>query len=543
MVSVADAQQHYRQGRAEEAARVCRRLLNVDPGNSEASNLLGIIEFQAGNLEAGLSYLLSAAESTPPNSNASCNYAQALMQMGRLEDAVAGYRRALEIDPRNVNALVALAMALQQLELPREAERVCREGVHAEPGNPVLLLGLGTVLAMQGRHDEAIESLRSVLDIEPGHPVATVNLANALQETGQLDEALKLYRQVLSREPGHVDALVNVGHLLNEKGDQEGALSAYQTALSVDARCAEACYYAGALLQQRGAYNGAIEHFQKALAEAPDFERAHWGLQQCFLLKAQPDRALEACSRCLDVLPDNQMTIANQAFANLMNNDEDRFEYLYSLERFPHQALLDPPDRYASVEALNDALTRDIMSHPSLKWQHDDYDTSDRAFAYGLLDDPSVSVKAFENSLRASIKHFIAGLENDETHPFFGRIPSRYRLKMWATVIQYGGWHRAHNHEKAWASGVYYVRCPQPAHRADTSYPGWIEFDGFTHYFNDNAHRDKVRRVQPEPGLMLLFPSYMLHATHPFAGDGYRVSIAFDVQPLLRQREAGSSPA
>jgi hypothetical protein len=35
--------------------------------------------------------------------------------------------------------------------------------------------------------------------------------------------------------------------------------------------------------------------------------------------------------------------------------------------------------------------------------------------------------------------------------------------------------------------------------------------------------------IRPEEGLMLLFPSYMYHRTIPFAGDGTRISIAFDV--------------
>ena len=39
------------------------------------------------------------------------------------------------------------------------------------------------------------------------------------------------------------------------------------------------------------------------------------------------------------------------------------------------------------------------------------------------------------------------------------------------------------------------------------------------------------RVVEPEPGRLVLFPSYMWHGTIPF-GSGDRLTAAFDYQPL-----------
>ncbi|MFB3078779.1 MAG: putative 2OG-Fe(II) oxygenase [Lysobacterales bacterium] len=41
-----------------------------------------------------------------------------------------------------------------------------------------------------------------------------------------------------------------------------------------------------------------------------------------------------------------------------------------------------------------------------------------------------------------------------------------------------------------------------------------------------------VKRIRPEAGLMLLFPSYFYHGTVPFDYDAQRISIAFDILPL-----------
>jgi hypothetical protein len=37
--------------------------------------------------------------------------------------------------------------------------------------------------------------------------------------------------------------------------------------------------------------------------------------------------------------------------------------------------------------------------------------------------------------------------------------------------------------------------------------------------------------IKPEPGRLVLFPSYMWHGTAPFSGDAERLTIAFDLLP------------
>ena len=58
---------------------------------------------------------------------------------------------------------------------------------------------------------------------------------------------------------------------------------------------------------------------------------------------------------------------------------------------------------------------------------------------------------------------------------------------------------------------------------------GWIKFGepGL-----DVSLDDPIRRmVQPVPGRLVLFPSYMWHGTVPFRDDAKRTTIAFDVIP------------
>lgn len=104
-------------------------------------------------------------------------------------------------------------------------------------------------------------------------------------------------------------------------------------------------------------------------------------------------------------------------------------------------------------------------------------------------------------------------------------------LSAWANVARGGAYNSVHNHTPALFSGVYYVSVgdPAPENRRD----GLIEFVDPrpgphggplpTHAF----HRPLV--LDPVPGMMLVFPAWLLHFVHPYNGTAPRVSIAFNL--------------
>lgn len=518
----------YQGGRLDEAERICRSVLRASPRSPDALNLLGMTVYQRGRREEGVELIADAATARPEIAAYHMNLGFALAELGRHDGAAEAYRRALAAAPGNADALGNLGLALQRQGRYDEALEAYRRLLATHPGHVGALVSIGTALRDQGRLQEAEAPLREALERQPDFAPALANLAAVLQEQGRLDEALAVYERTVARHPDFLDARINYGHALKELGRTAEARGHYASAVAIDPANAEAQYSLGALLQATGDLGGAIACFEAALAADPTHVRSYWGAQECALLAARPDDALAFCDACAGRFPDNQMTIANRAFAELARGRADRFDYIYDLAFFPYAARLTPPGDHGDLAAFNRALAADVLAHDSLRWQHDDYDTSRRAFAYGILERPTPAIRAFERALRAAIDAFIGGIAADPAHPFFGRVPRAYDFKMWATVLERGGWHRPHNHEEAWLSGVYYVQVP-PAEGAERS--GWIRFDGFTRFPGTAAHAGKVREVRPEEGLLLFFPAYFLHATNPFAGGTHRISLAFDAQP------------
>jgi uncharacterized protein (TIGR02466 family) len=106
--------------------------------------------------------------------------------------------------------------------------------------------------------------------------------------------------------------------------------------------------------------------------------------------------------------------------------------------------------------------------------------------------------------------------------------------EMWVNVLEAGGRQAMHNHANSFISGVVYLTLTHPdARTVFMKSPGGTDFA----FKNDHAgvasgpyNAEKWISPQPEPGDMVLFPSYLMHAVPPNPGLR-RISLAFNAIP------------
>ena len=106
--------------------------------------------------------------------------------------------------------------------------------------------------------------------------------------------------------------------------------------------------------------------------------------------------------------------------------------------------------------------------------------------------------------------------------------------EMWVNVLDTGGRQAMHNHANSFISGVVYLTHTHPDSRTVfMKSPGGTDFA----FRNDHAgvstgsfNADKWISPQPEPGDVVLFPSYLMHAV-PVNQGGRRISLSFNAIP------------
>jgi hypothetical protein len=123
--------------------------------------------------------------------------------------------------------------------------------------------------------------------------------------------------------------------------------------------------------------------------------------------------------------------------------------------------------------------------------------------------------------------------------PEFGAMLFGERLgwslkEMWVNVLDTGGRQAMHNHANSFISGVVYLtRTHSEARTVFMKAPGGTDFT----FKNDHAgvatgsyNADKWISPSPEPGDVVLFPSYLMHAV-PINPGERRISMAFNAIP------------
>lgn len=106
--------------------------------------------------------------------------------------------------------------------------------------------------------------------------------------------------------------------------------------------------------------------------------------------------------------------------------------------------------------------------------------------------------------------------------------------EMWVNVLDTGGRQAMHNHANSFISGVAYLTRTHPeARTVFMKSPGGTDFS----FKNDHAgiatgpyNADKWISMAPEPGDVVLFPSYLMHAVPANPGER-RITLAFNAIP------------
>ena len=104
-------------------------------------------------------------------------------------------------------------------------------------------------------------------------------------------------------------------------------------------------------------------------------------------------------------------------------------------------------------------------------------------------------------------------------------------LAAWSNIIQSDHFHAPHRHPNNFWSGVYYIDNGDPDDTVE--YNGYFEFldprTGANMITNESLDTPRYQ-VNPKPGLMIMFPSWLEHYVHPYHGDSKRITIAFNVR-------------
>lgn len=188
------ALQCQKSGQLNEAERLYRYMLTVEPEHLDALHLLGYV----------------------------------LTMQGRLDDAVAVLRQVTVRDPASAVACFNLARALHAQQLLEEAAGSYRSALLIAPGLAAAHSNLGAVLLQQGKVSAAVAATRRAVELDPRMAEFHHNLASALRERGELTAALGHNASAVELNPESAEFHYSYAMALLELGDFERGWREYE---------------------------------------------------------------------------------------------------------------------------------------------------------------------------------------------------------------------------------------------------------------------------------------------------------------------------
>jgi tetratricopeptide (TPR) repeat protein len=424
---------------------------------------------------------------------------------GRLQEAAQLYDQVLTFDADNAGALTSLGMLLAEMKQFERAESLLRRALGRTPDRADAYANLAGVLHDAHKFAAAIDCCERGLKLAPEHKRLLNTLASSLSGAERYDEALALLERIAAANPGYAKASYFTGMLHAKRGNCDAAVQAFDRATRIDPRDLEAF--------------------------------VSWG--ECLMAHGRAADALGPLDRALDieVYEVRALALKTLALAELDRRDEEA--WLSDPHHFVHTfRLADLGYRAEDIAALNRALADFAANEPSMREDPPEYATykgwhTTRNLAEYRDDAPSI-LKQF---IGYGFEQRLKSLPNeDPRHPFVRGAPPRFHLDLWAVKMTSGGKMLPHIHAEGWLSGVYYVEVPAVVRDPAAGQAGWLKVGGSRR--DIPLTREPITRaVQPEPGLLVTFPSYLWHDTIPLPVENTerRLCLAFDLHP----RKAG----
>ena len=548
------------QGRFAEAAPMFERARMLHPGEPRFAFLHGTALAGMQQFAPAISAFQAVIKMAPNIPDAYLALGQAHRKLGQPEDAQNTYRKLLRIQPENVDAYISLSSALAETGKFEEAEAPLRRALdYAKDAKKQAAIrnNLAIILSSLNRHAEALENLEHTQSLAPELPDLDQRRIDRLYQLGRYEDCLVLYRKLLERNPADLALHKAYNSLLYRLGRMDEFLASYDRApqtreillgkahfLSLQKRSDEVGAIFNTLLARDpldiaaisgwannlmalGRHQEALTALESVLARPSATPGVFSAAASAALMTGDPQRAEFLCQSGLRLAPFDQTCLALLGTAWRLKGDE-RDEALNGYDNFVRVFDLDPPEGFPSMESFNAELGA------YLDGLHPRTDAYLEQSLYGgtqtegmLFGAGHALVEKVRARIEQAISSYIAEFKTDAAHPFLARHSSKFRYAgAWSCLMRGQGFHTNHLHPEGWISSCYYVTVP-----AETDDPttrnGWIKFGEPSLAL---PLKDPIRRaVQPVPGRLVLFPSYMWHGTIPLQARSPRTTIAFDV--------------
>ena len=553
------AETYFKVGRYSDAQVILKKLLRQVNITPQIMSLSGDINKATGKLDAAVKDYRQAVAIAPKTPELHYNLALALFANSNIIEARVALERALKIRPDYVKALVLLGRCLAATEQFDDAQQVFTKAITIEPNNYLPHYRLGRLHVYKGNSAKATESLGASLDINQQlMPAQEALILNSIYSGGHQTTA-DLIEASLRIAPNN-ESIIAIATDWAIENKQDNPYHYYDKAWQNRPTANLFKDFINSLILSSDSSRAEIlmADYEASIGKDLAWESAKLKIletqghyeEMISLIKSSPRRSKHQMYNCLAHFalghygtsydcaqklhhsqPSNQYYLALLTTALRCLGDK-RYDQLADYNKLILQANLDT--QFENSPRFRDFKT-DLIAH--LNQLHVTRRAPLQQSVRGGTQTPGNLFAQSKSPLIHSLKHSIADVSQpffsrlksaglNESHPIITAFPDTpYFHASWSIRTAEGGFHKSHIHSKGWYSSACYIDVPEVIN--DESDAGYLVLGKPPFKTKDELEPDYS--IKPKAGSLILFPSYVWHATQPYQGKGNRLVVAFDV--------------
>jgi tetratricopeptide (TPR) repeat protein len=265
-------------GDLEGACRLYEAVLERDPRNEYALNLLGVVHLRRGSPSVAIKFLAQALNVNGRDAETHNNVGLALEALGDLPGAALAFEQSLKLKADQPVVLNNLGNVRSALGDALAAIRCYEAALACRPGYAECLGNLAASLVTVHRLEDAERCAREGVALAPESGPAQMALGRVLMAAARFEEAQVVWERLLKHDPGLIDARIQLSTACKQLRDENAARQLLESVLRDDPDNTEAHKCLGVLLEQTGDFEGAERAFREAIRAAPRHGSAYYQL-------------------------------------------------------------------------------------------------------------------------------------------------------------------------------------------------------------------------------------------------------------------------
>ncbi len=189
-----------------------RALLDLDPRDGRALNLLGVVQRRQGRLREAIDTLSAAARAGGAGESPVINLGSVYLDLGQGRPAVETFKKAIKLKPKDAEVARLLGNAHALVGENTAAFAMLQRAAMLNPRNAQIHADRAALHYNLRQFPEALAALERALASRPDDLHFRINKAKTLRQLGRLPEAIALFEALVEAHPANVDALLAFGN-------------------------------------------------------------------------------------------------------------------------------------------------------------------------------------------------------------------------------------------------------------------------------------------------------------------------------------------